>query len=323
MTTPDKKAIYAATNWFVILTSGDATDQDRKDWERWLNSSETNKEAWQQVETVTHCFTGLESKTSIAVLNRPIDTRHIASYERRKAIKSLSILLVVGTTSWYGYKQKPWYAFIADYSTAVGEIKNVKLDDGSQLTLNTDTKVAISFSDNIRQVRLLHGEVYVETAPDNHAGNRPFVLTTEHGTVKALGTKFSTRIFKNRSCVNVYEDAVEVKPIHGQGDKVIVNAGELVKFTADIFQQKMLFESSTISWMNGFIIVDSIKLDQFVEELSRYRRGVLRCDPAIANLEISGAFPVNDIPAVLNSLTSTLPVRVQSYTQYWTMLKPA
>ena len=319
----NKDAIYEATNWFVELTSGEATDADRKEWERWLNASPENRQAWEQVEAVTNCFMGLDSKTSIAVLNRPIDTRHIKSHERRQVIKTLSILVAAGTVGWYGYQQKPWQVLLADYSTAVGEIKHVTLDDNTQLVLNTNTKLSVHYDEQVRNVRLLQGEVYVETAEDPNPSYRPFILTTEHGTVTALGTKFSTRIIHDRSCVNVYQDAVEVRPIDGYGDKVVVNKGEAVKFTAALFQQKMLFDASSLGWTTGTLVVDKMRLSEFIDELSRYKTGVMRCDPRIADLEISGAFPVNNIDGALRSISKTLPVRVESYTRYVTMLKPA
>ena len=47
------------------------------------------------------------------------------------------------------------------------------------------------------------------------------------------------------------------------------------------------------------------------------------CDPAVADLHISGSFPLNDIPAILQTIAQTLPVKVQRYTRFWTTLSPA
>ena len=213
---------------------------------------------------------------------------------------------------------------MADYTTAKGEIQTFRLDDGSKLVLNTDTKVSIHFDEQIRRVRLLQGEIYVETAQETNPVYRPFIVQTMHGTVTALGTRFSTRIYKNRSCVNVFEDAVEVRPIDGLGDKVVVNAGEEVKFTSMLFQQKMLFDMSAAdAWTKGFIIVDNMPLAKVIDELSRYRHGVVRCDPAIADLEISGAFPITDVDAALLSIAKTLSIRIESFTPFLVMFKPA
>ncbi|WP_439503209.1 FecR domain-containing protein [Methylophaga sp.] len=323
MAITNTKALHDATNWYVQLTSGTATEQDRQAWKEWLNTDPANKLAWQQVEEVTNCFMGLNTKTSMAVLNR----RYVATPAingRRQFVKNLGLLFAVSSAGWLTYKEKPWYHFMADYSTAKGEVQKFRLDDGSRLVLNTDTKVSIHFDEQIRSVRLLQGEVYVETSQETNPVYRPFIVQTMHGTVTALGTRFSTRIYNNRSCVNVFEDAVEVRPIDGLGDKVVVNAGEEVKFTSMLFQQKMLFDMSAAdAWTKGFIIVDNMPLAKVIDELSRYRHGVVRCDPAIADLEISGAFPITDVDAALLSIAKTLSIRIESFTPYLVMLKPA
>ena len=51
--------------------------------------------------------------------------------------------------------------------------------------------------------------------------------------------------------------------------------------------------------------------------------GHLSCDPAVAHLRISGTFPLNDTDAVLNILSRTLPVRIQTLTRYWVNVVPA
>ena len=74
---------------------------------------------------------------------------------------------------------------------------------------------------------------------------------------------------------------------------------------------------------NGFIIADKMPLADFVDHLSRYHSGILRCDPAVADLTISGAFPVNDVNAALTSTSEVLAIRIERYTRYFVMIKPA
>jgi transmembrane sensor len=50
----------------------------------------------------------------------------------------------------------------------------------------------------------------------------------------------------------------------------------------------------------------------FLEELSRYRRGQLQCDPQVANLLISGTYPLDDSERILDLLQISLPVKVQA-----------
>ena len=60
----------------------------------------------------------------------------------------------------------------------------------------------------------------------------------------------------------------------------------------------------------------------FIEELGRYRPGVLRCDPAVQGLSISGAFRIDDTDTVLENLSKTLPVKVRYVTRYWASIEP-
>lgn len=64
-----------------------------------------------------------------------------------------------------------------------------------------------------------------------------------------------------------------------------------------------------------------MRLDALVAELSRYRGGVLRCDPAVGALRVSGAFPLRDTDASLALLAKTLPVRIGGITRYWTVVE--
>lgn len=63
-------------------------------------------------------------------------------------------------------------------------------------------------------------------------------------------------------------------------------------------------------------------LGQFLDELGRHRRGVLRCDPAVAELPLTGVFPLADTDRVLAALQQSLPVEVYGVTRYWVTVRP-
>ncbi|WZB73660.1 hypothetical protein WJ972_19795 [Achromobacter insuavis] len=66
-----------------------------------------------------------------------------------------------------------------------------------------------------------------------------------------------------------------------------------------------------------------MRLDAFLAEVSRYRRGVVRCDPAVAGLRVSGVFRLQDTDAVLAIVARTLGLRVVERTRYWVTLSSA
>ena len=64
-------------------------------------------------------------------------------------------------------------------------------------------------------------------------------------------------------------------------------------------------------------------LDDFVNELRRYRPGVLRCAQSVAGLKLSGAFRVDDSDTILENLGASLPVKVRYMTRYWVSIEAA
>lgn len=65
------------------------------------------------------------------------------------------------------------------------------------------------------------------------------------------------------------------------------------------------------------------RLGDFITELSRYRPGVLRCDPGIAHLRLSGAFRIDNTDTILENLSQSLPVTVRFITRYWATVEAA
>jgi transmembrane sensor len=63
------------------------------------------------------------------------------------------------------------------------------------------------------------------------------------------------------------------------------------------------------------LLADKMPLGEFVSELARYRSGIVRCDPKIADLPVSGSFPVSDTDLALRMLVSTYPIQLTSVMQ--------
>jgi transmembrane sensor len=71
------------------------------------------------------------------------------------------------------------------------------------------------------------------------------------------------------------------------------------------------------------LVADAMRLDEFLAELARYRPGLLRCDPEVAGLLVSGVFSVRNTDRALDNLTRALPVAVSYRTRYWVTVQAA
>ncbi|MNR52439.1 fec operon regulator FecR [compost metagenome] len=64
-------------------------------------------------------------------------------------------------------------------------------------------------------------------------------------------------------------------------------------------------------------MVDNVRLADLVDELGRYRSGHLGVAADVADLRITGSFPLNDTDLALTSLLPTLPVQIEQRTPWW------
>jgi transmembrane sensor len=311
-----------AANWLVELQSGDMSEDTRARWRRWHDAHPDHERAWLYIEAFGSRLQQLSSPLAHATLAMP------GSVDRRRAVKTLALLLFAGSGALLAEDVAPWREWTADRRTRVGEHAVVMLADGTRVDMNGSTAIDIVYTDRSRLVRLVHGEIMVSTAHGPQSvPARPFLVVTAHGSIRALGTRFSVRetgdtggdagtASGTRSHVAVFEGAVEVRPSNSAGSRIL-QTGERADFTADRIGPSTSAREDSTAWTHGMIIAQDMPMGEFLRELARYRPGSIRCDPAVAGLIVTGTYPLADTDKVLNMLQTTLPVTVTSLTRYW------
>ncbi|MFJ2709428.1 FecR domain-containing protein [Pseudomonas sp. NPDC087346] len=315
----DPKVLEEAAEWLMRLSENDLSETEHAEWECWKVSSPERNRAWSRAQLLQSKLGGLPPSLAMSALDRP------SNPERRAALGKLAMILAVLPAGWGSWKLAESQQWTADYRTAVGQRRELTLADGSRITLNTDTAIDVLFDSNQRLINLREGEILVETAPDVAPLPRPFLVSTRQGRMQALGTRFTVRELQPRTHLAVLEGAVRVVLADsGQTAPLIVNAGQRTDFSSQDFGQVSLTDRYVGAWTQGMLMADKMRLADFVAELARYRRGFVRCDPAIGDLRISGAYPISDTQRTLNMLTQTYPVLVTGHLSgYWVTLSPA
>ncbi|NWC93798.1 MULTISPECIES: FecR domain-containing protein [unclassified Pseudomonas] len=309
----DHATLEAAARWYVDLRCDELDDTTREAHRRWLDGDPRHRQAWERLTRLQERFERVGPGIA-----RP--TLSSARAKRREVLKVLSLLVAAGGTGALAWRTTPLPSLMADQRTATGEHRRLRLDDGSQLQLNTATAVNISYSPHLREVQLLSGEILIDTARDTQA--RPFVVHTREGSIRALGTRFIVRSAADRTHVCVLEHAVEVRTAH-LSPTVRVEAGQQLAFSEDAAGNVQPASQQADAWTHGMLVVNDWRLGDFISELQRYRPGHLACDPTVAAMRISGAFQLANTDTILENLTSTLPVRVRQFSRYWTRVEPA
>lgn len=309
----DYQVLQAAAQWFAVLQSESVSEDDRQAWQRWLDEP-ANARAWQRVEQISGRFEPISrdpfGPQASALLQRRQPTR-------RHALKALSVLLGGGALALAG-GAAPWRSWTADQRTAVGEVRDWRLPDGSQLWLNTDSAVDVAFEAGVRNLALYRGEVLIQTRDEQ----RPLVLRTGEGSLKTHdAARFSVLQRDGATQLSVFDGTVEVRPAAGRPRTAV--QGQQVGFDSYHVEDDRPVQPGRHAWTTGVLLADNLRLDAFVAELSRYRAGYLGCDPRIAGLRVVGAYPLADTERVLDVLANTLGLRVNRRMPWWVSLEPA
>lgn len=242
--------------------------------------------------------------------------------------------IVIGLVLMY---RRPVTASTILYSTSVGERKFVALEDGSMLTLNTDTRVAVTYESHAREVHLLSGEVLFDV---RHNARRPFRVFSDNVSIEDRGTQFDVYRQPTGTTVSVISGQVQLycdcatrgsasaAQAAAPGERIAISQraltsvalghGDRAEVTATpknaiLTRQTVSARelSLSIAWKDGKVWFEGQTLAAAVSELNRYTtRRLIIADPNIATYKVKGQFPVADMEAVVDVLRETLDIRV-------------
>lgn len=311
----DPALIGEAADWMLTLRYGDDARKAQAGFDRWRQQSPAHAEAWARAEAVLGVLAQVPAdigKNTFQAMRRPT---------RRRGMGVLGALLLAAPAGWLAWRHMPWREWTADVATATGERRSMTLADGSRLVLNTASAVDIVFTPTERRIRLHAGEILVTTHADPSPTYRPFVVQTAQGSVRALGTRFGVRCLDDRTTrVAVFEHAVELRA--QEGASALLRAGQQADFDASRIRPEVAVDNSAALWEQGMLLARNMRLADVVAEMARYRGGVLRCHPAVADLRVSGAVSLADTDAGLALLARSLPLRIERANRYWVTVAP-
>ncbi|WP_175953067.1 FecR domain-containing protein [Burkholderia sp. BCC0405] len=326
MTAPGAPAVppqvaRRAVEWWVDRQAGRTDAAFDAALAQWRAEDPAHDAAWRHIETMQRRFgglaAGLDPQAAHAALLPPRAGR------RRAAVKTLAVLLFAGGAAWMAEPARRAVIWPADLRTAVGERRTVTLADRTIVVLDTDTALDVRFDDTVRHLRLLRGTVMVTSGHDDRVPARPLVVATAQGELRPLGTRFAVRQRDGATRIEVFAGAVRVRPGDASAGARVIAAGEGADFTRDTIDAAAPLDAYASAWTSGMLVASRMRLADLVAELDRYRRGSLRCDAAVADLRVSGTYPLDDPARVLDTLKATLPIDVHYLTRYWATVVPA
>lgn len=304
---PDaRQVVRAAAQWLALVESGSANEQDRVNLQRWRDSCASHEQAWQKAQALRQRFSDLPSGLAMSTLDRP-------DPGRRVLLKRTLGAVALVPAAWLISRQLPLEVWRADLHTATGERNAVRLADGSALQLNTASAVDVDVRN--RHVTLIAGEISLKVP-----GVMPLTIQTPFGQVRVSQSEVCVRQNPQGCRVSVFNGAVQVLPL--QGPTLTLHSGQQVNLQTTGVGAITPFDALAPGWREGVLMANNQPLGDFLRELSRYRPGVLRWEPELDTLRVTGSFRLDDTDRVLALLAASLPLEVHSRTRYWVTLLP-
>jgi transmembrane sensor len=304
----------AAIAWQLTLDS--SSPLEREEFVKWHAAHEEHARAWRQLGMLDQRFSVAKGPARSALLQ---SRESIRRRVRKLGSGLASVVAVVGLALFAGERYLPLDYWLADQRTATGEQRTVRLADGTLLNLNTHSAVDVRFDAKQRLIVLQEGEILIETA---HGDTRPFIVETREGSMRALGTRFLVKREEQGTRLSVLQSAVAA---HTQSnpEEQILREGQQVLLRSDGLGSVVALTPGADAWTRGMLVVDNARLSDLVHELGRYRHGHLGVAPEVADLRITGSFPLHDTDKALSALLPTLPVQIEQRTPYWVTVAKA
>ncbi|MGN8125338.1 DUF4880 domain-containing protein [Pseudomonas sp. 22082] len=288
-----------AVHWLLEMQQGPLNPRQQQAWQQWIDAHSEHRRAWEHIQRVNSRLRGLSSPLAHAALNAP------KSGSRRQALKLLLILGAGSAVTWGMREHNPLPSLLADYRSPIGQRRKISLGADGQLQLNTASAADVR-GDGL--IRLLEGEMLL-------TATQSFDVQTAQGVLKTQGARINVRQFADRTQIALFEGRVELNA-QGRAPMLLPVARQLSFSTTGVSVAKPL-DANSGAWADGMLVAAHMRLGDFLDELGRYRRGQLHCDAKVADLLISGTYPLDDSERILDLLEISLPVKVRRFTRYW------
>jgi transmembrane sensor len=305
-----REIVAEAAAWITRLHSSRRTPELDAAFRSWLAADEKHARAF---EGMTEIW---DMTPAVSAGEMPRVTVREERASRSPWVRAAAVVIVCAAATFVGR----WYWSDAGYTTEIGEQRIVNLQDGTRVSMNAGTRLAVDYSETERRIVLREGEAFFEVA---HNLRAPFVVIAGDHRVIAVGTAFDVRQDPKRTAVTLVEGTVTVAPVSAasaleprrltgteqqqpkvddrrvapqSGSSFSLSPGQrLILAAARPPQLDTPSVAVVTAWRRGEVILDETLLSDAVAEMNRYDRTPIVIDDArIAQLPVSGIYRTGD-----------------------------
>jgi len=280
-----EKISFAAANWLVREDELNTNPILQAELNQWCKADPRHLKAYQEMQALWQAGVIKENKPSVTSKYAPW------------AALCLILSIYQPITTWLK----------TDHYTSTGDVKTVYLNDGSTLTLNSNSAVSIDVNQEQRTVYLLQGEVFVNVAKD--PAGRKFVIKSEHGQSTALGTQYIVHNGDNYDTLQVLESKVSLRV---SKQHKVLNSDQQTQFNKHGIKAVKPLKFGAGSWRNHKIMFNEQPLRDVFSQLIRYKKGYLYIDDTVDQQQLfTGILPTNNIKLALDTVAHSFNLSIK------------
>lgn len=304
-----------AASWAATTMSGDMSQDQQAALDEWLAEDDQHMEAFQgymNIIALSNEAVDLSVKTDFEQELETLAQKQISRSKWQTYVPAIAAciagFMILGALV---IQKEPTPL---TYATLLGERTDIGLDDGSVVTLNTNSIVDVTMSSKRRFVTLRQGEALFEIARDER---RPFLIDAGDVQISVLGTKFNVDKTHGQLEISVLHGIVEVERSNEKSsmtpDAVMLMAGEQVSIgKKGEFSEITSFIAERITgWRHGRVYYEKTTLQNVLQDLNRYYENKISVSDASINaIPVTGSFNIDDQSVVVEALSAALSLTV-------------
>lgn len=301
-----------------------ASSEEKQDLDNWTKEKDENnafakevQKTWVLTERYAEeipvdtnaAWMKFEQKISTPVAKTPSSSSKII--EIFKTWQAAAAVFLVTLSVWFVYDFNN-RSQLTEIATNMGEKKEIKLPDGSLITLNENSTIAYA-PDFKNRVVQLEGEAFFGVAKQV---GKTFEILTNTTKTTVLGTSFNIRAYPqdNRIEVAVYTGKVAFETLAKASDKMLLKANE--KGVFDIKSNKInkvaASDSNAIAWKTQLLHFDNTSLKDLVEVLERYFEIEIKSENvAVLNCHFTGRFDKPQLQQIFDAVAFSTEVEIK------------
>ncbi|NUU38384.1 FecR family protein [Pseudomonas sp. C2B4] len=299
-----------AARWFVRFQEPAVDVEAYRQFDTWLNEHPQHRNEFESLQGLWKAA-DLVPAARLRALCEEAPARSKRRPIMRYAVAASVLAVALGLGLFSGLNRPSPYT--AEFSTGLGERRQVALPDGSVVDLDSRSRLQVRFEKNRRGIELIEGEAMFSV---QHDTSRPFIVETGSGKVTVTGTRFDVRRGSADTRVVVEQGTVKVQGRSAADDDFVsltAGLGTHVDAHGKVAAAYTVNPAEMTAWRNGKLVFNNASLADVAEQVSRYREKPLKVgNAAVGNLRLTSVFKSDNTEALLKALPNILPVAVRT-----------